>query len=113
MAPAELQAGGRAGARDDVAQRGVDPRQVVGMYALERGTTHELGRGEAQQALDGVAGEQPGPVGSDERDDVPAVLDQRAKAHLALAHGLFRAALRGHSAPHVDGAQYVETTPPE
>src|SRR2546426_8610454 len=80
MAPAELQAGGRAGARDDLAQRGVDPRQVVGMHALERGTTHELGRGEAQQALDGVAGEQQGPVGGDEGDDVRAVLDQRAKA---------------------------------
>src|SRR2546426_4418769 len=99
MAPAELQAGGRAGARDDLAQRGVDPRQVVGMHALERGTTHELGRGEAQQALDGVAGEQQGPVGGDEGDDVRAVLDQRGRrdrkstrlnsSHLVISYAVF------------------------
>src|SRR5256884_6521737 len=57
-------------------------------------------------SLDGVAGEQQGPVGGDEGDDVRAVLDQRAKALLALAPGFFRAGLLGPRAPQVEGAQH-------
>ena len=113
VTPAELQAGRGARARDDVAQGGMDPRHVVGMHPFEPGMTHQLGRREAEQALDRVAGEEDGPVGGDEGDRVRTVLDQRAKALLALATGLFRAGLLGPRAPQIEGAHHGGAHPLE
>src|SRR5205809_501397 len=87
---------------DVVALVAPDGTLLFASHSIER----LLGRGEAQQALDGVAGEQQGPVGGDEGDDVRAGLDQRAKAPPALAPGFFRAGLLGPRAPQVEGAQH-------
>jgi len=46
------------------------------------------------------------PSGGDEGDRVRTVLDQRAKALLALATGLFRAGLLGPRAPQIERAHH-------
>ncbi len=83
------------------------------MAPLESGMAHELDGCEAQQALDGVAGEQQGPVGGDEGDRVRTVLDQGTKPLLALATGLFRAGLLRAGAPQVEGAHHGGAHPLE
>src|SRR2546422_6519935 len=90
------------------AEDGIRDVAVTGVQtcALPIWMTHELGRREAQQALDGVAGEQQGPVGGDEGDRVRPVLDQGAKPLLTLATGLFRAGLLRPCAPQIEGAHH-------
>src|SRR2546422_6778836 len=97
------------------AEDGIRDVAVTGVQtcALPIWMTHELGRREPEQALDGVAGEQQGPVGGDEGDRVRPVLDQRAKPLFALAAGLFRPGLLRPCAPQVEGAYHRGTHPLE
>jgi len=105
VTPAETHRERGTGERGDFRQRGLHPREIVGMDAVEAGPADELRGSESQQPLDRLAGEEHRAVGSDERHRVGTVLDQCAEAFLTLTAGFFGADLLAAGPAQVERAQ--------